>query len=162
LAIVCEYFKKLYTYYDGDLDKVPQSIMLKESLTYRNDQDQLHRYITIYAVKSPGSRTPMDDVHDAYRNWYLRNVGNTDINTADIGAHFKHSALQKYISELNRESVLHDIRILRHSTEPLNEGESYLITIDDDAKTEKISEPEEISDLENFVKIEKDESEKIL
>lgn len=163
LAIICEYFKKLYTYYDGELDKVPQSIMLKESLSYRNDQDQLHRYITIYAVKSPGCRTPMDDVHDAYRTWYLRNVGNTDINTADIGAHFKHSALQKYISEMNRESVLHDIRILRHSTEQLNEGESYLITIDDDAKTEKISEPEEITekdellDSENFVKVENDE-----
>lgn len=72
LNILCEYYKKYITFYDGRLANVYSPTMEREKSEYRNEQDFMNKFINEKLIYSPDSNLSYDNFVDAYSSYYIK------------------------------------------------------------------------------------------
>lgn len=72
LNILCEYYKKYITYYDGRLANVHSPTMEREKNAYRNEQDFMNKFINEKLIYSPDSTLSYDNFVEAFGSYYVK------------------------------------------------------------------------------------------
>ena len=103
--------------YNGDITAFPCYNLDKESEEFRNEQDNINRFITEKIVildEKTLIETPINNLIDKYLNWYGTNITNERKihDMTSLRTDFENSRLGKYINKRENSVFLSGIRIL--------------------------------------------------
>lgn len=126
LSILVEYYKVLQTKYKGNLLNIPCETIEKETNDYRNDEDEINKFIDDRCIYSPGSQTLMIVTVDIYRSWYSHCIDSeTPHKITRIPHLLKNSKIGSYYKTRVNGIYLEDLRFSENPEAEIKEHEKY-------------------------------------
>lgn len=131
LSTLVEYYKRLQINYGGCLTNIPTPTINRETEEYRNSQDVINRFINDYIIVSPDSELMLIDLVETYKQWYINNIDNSEIKTAnaELGKQLINSKLGKYRKQTKTNTKFIGLRTIESGVPNIEEKE-YFISID--------------------------------
>jgi len=130
LSILVYFWERLQNEYGGQIKMVECTTIERETRSYRNSQDTLHRFITERVIDSPSHMFSynMSDVAVIFSEWYCANIDTRRHVASEMIQDLENSALNKYLGwSANRVRVLTGCRILRGGEKSeLKDDERYI------------------------------------
>jgi len=140
LGVLATFACVLKMVYKGDITDYPCQTISRETQTYRNSQDLMHRFISERIVRVNGKQIECDlhDVVDAYIEWYSYTFKIISHDRIDLGRMLGSSILGSSISKRHRNTYLVNHRVIARGVKP-SDNEEYVVAPIDDATRSDIT-----------------------
>jgi len=124
LAILVHYYQILQNRFGGDIGRIPVPTIASETLTFRNSQDPLNKFIVDYFIKAASARTSLRSAIDKYRDWYRRAYQRRlDDDEASLTAAFENSRIGTAVRSGPDSGYIDGFRMKDREGEPIGPGE---------------------------------------
>jgi hypothetical protein len=144
LSILCWYYESLERNFGGKLLSVPHPHIKAETEDFRNSQDRINKFFSMYLVKCEGKteRTPMGDIIKKYALWHQSQYPDDASFKYGLIDKIEGSRINKNLVDTRRGKYLQGFRVLDMS-ESKTDGEQYCDQVGEERKIDVMPENSE-------------------